>query len=127
MKVKGITKVEIEIDPQSINLTSIDFTKYNIDEVIYNLYKRIGMEEYIYAHGITDFVYYDEKKGGIYYQGKDEIVFNSFLTPEPILITTDEKTIELFKLLKQLEKELKAYINDSEELIEIHKMKKSMR
>lgn len=127
MKIEGIAKVAIEVDPQSIDLTPIELNKDNIDKVIYNLYKRIGFGKYILAPGLTEQLYLDENEEGIYYQRPHEATSCNVVKPEPILVATDEKTIELFKLLKQLESGLKTYINDSEELVEAHKMKKSLR
>ncbi len=127
MKVKGMTQVELEVDPQSIDLTSIELTKDNIDKVIYNLYKRIGLEKYILAPSSTEQLYLDENEEGIYYQRPHEVVSYNVVKPKPILVATDEKIIELFKLLKQLESDLKKYMADSEELVEAYQMKKSMR
>lgn len=127
MKVKGMAQVELEVDPQSIDLTSIELTKDNIDKVIYNLYKRIGLEKYILAPCSTEQLYLDENEEGIYYQAPYEVTSYNVIKPEPILVATDEKTIELFKLLKQLESKLKTYMDDSEDLVETYKMKKSMR
>lgn len=127
MKVKGMAQVELEVDPQSIDLTSIELTKDNIDKVIYNLYKRIGLEKYILAPSSTEQLYLDENEEGIYYQRPHEVVSYNVVKPKPILVATDEKIIELFKLLKQLESDLKKYMADSEELVEAYQMKKSMR
>lgn len=127
MKVKGIAQVELEVDPQSIDLASIELTKDNIDKVIYNLYKRIGLEKYILAPGSTEQLYLDENEEGIYYQMPHEVASYNVVKPKPILVATDEKIIELFKLLKQLESDLKKYMDNSEELVEAYQMKKSMR
>ena len=54
------------------------------------------------------------------------MLFN-IVKPEKVLVTIDEKIIELFKLLKQLESRLKTYINNSAEPNEWYKMKKSMK
>lgn len=126
MKVKGITRVEIEIDPQSIKLSDIELTKLNIEEIIYDLYKRIGLDEYIeIRHGYINRLYYDKEKNGIYYQGVRDIY--SFGDPDPILVTDDEKIIELYQLANQLEEGLEEYINETEKLREEYKLKKSMR
>lgn len=127
MKIEGMAKVAIDVDPQSIDLTPIELTKDNIDKVIYNLYKRIGLGKYALAPGSTEQLYLDENEEGIYYQKPHGVASCNDVKQEPILVATDEKTIELFKLLKQLESELKKYMDDSEELVEAHKMKKSMR
>ena len=127
MKVKGMAQVELEVDPQSIDLTSIELTKDNIDKVIYNLYKRIGLAKYILEPGFTEQLYLDENEEGIYYQRPHEVASYNVVKPKPILVATDEKIIELFKLLKQLESDLKKYMADSEELVEAYQMKKSMR
>lgn len=127
MKIEGMAKVAIDVDPQSIDLTPIELTKNNIDKVIYNLYKRIGLGKYILEPGFTEQLYLDENEEGIYYQRPHEVVSYNVVKPKPILVATDEKTIELFKLLKQLESDLKKYMADSEELVEAYQMKKSMR
>lgn len=127
MKIEGMAKVAIDVDPQSIDLTPIELTKDNIDKVIYNLYKRIGLGKYILEPGFTEQLYLDENEEGIYYQRPHEVVSYNVVKPKPILVATDEKTIELFKLLKQLESGLKKYMDDSEELVEAYQMKKSMR
>ena len=127
MKIEGMAKVAIDVDPQSIDLTPIELTKNNIDKVIYNLYKRIGLGKYVLEPGLTEQLYLDENEEGIYYQMPHEVVSYNVAKPAPVLVATDEKTIELFKLLKQLESGLKKYIDDSEELVETYKMKKSMR
>ena len=127
MKIEGMAKVIIDVDSQSIDLTHIELTKENIDKVIYNLYKRIGLGKYALAYGLTDQLYLDENEEGIYYQRPYEIISSNTVKPEPILVATDEKVIELFKLLKQLESGLKKYIDGSEELVEAYKIKKSMR
>ena len=127
MKIEGMAKVAIDVDPQSIDLTPIELTKNNIDKVIYNLYKRIGLGKYILEPGFTEQLYLDENEEGIYYQRPHEVVSYNVVKPKPILVATDEKTIELFKLLKQLESGLKKYMADSEELVEAYQMKKSMR
>ncbi len=127
MKIEGMAKVAIDVDPQSIDLTPIELTKDNIDKVIYNLYKRIGLGKYILEPGFTEQLYLDENEEGIYYQRPHEVVSYNVVKPKPILVATDEKTIELFKLLKQLESDLKKYMADSEELVEAYQMKKSMR
>ena len=127
MKIEGMAKVAIDVDPQSIDLTPIELTKDNIDKVIYNLYKRIGLGKYILEPGFTEQLYLDENEEGIYYQRPHEVVSYNVGKPKPILVATDEKTIELFKLLKQLESDLKKYMADSEELVEAYQMKKSMR
>lgn len=127
MKIEGMAKVAIDVDPQSIDLTPIELTKDNIDKVIYNLYKRIGLGKYILEPGFTEQLYLDENEEGIYYQRPHEVVSYNVVKPKPILVATDEKTIELFKSLKQLESDLKKYMADSEELVEAYQMKKSMR
>ena len=127
MKIEGMAKVAIDVDPQSKDLTPIELTKDNIDKVIYNLYKRIGLGKYILEPGFTEQLYLDENEEGIYYQRPHEVVSYNVVKPKPILVATDEKTIELFKLLKQLESGLKKYMDDSEELVEAYQMKKSMR
>ena len=127
MKIEGMAKVAIDVDPQSIDLTPIELTKDNIDKVIYNLYKRIGLGKYILEPGFTEQLYLDENEEGIYYQRPHEVASYNVVKPKPILVATDEKTIELFKLLKQLESGLKKYMDDSEELVEAYQMKKSMR
>lgn len=127
MKIEGMAKVAIDVDPQSIDLTPIELTKDNINKVIYNLYKRIGLGKYILEPGFTEQLYLDENEEGIYYQRPHEVVSYNVVKPKPILVATDEKTIELFKLLKQLESGLKKYMDDSEELVEAYQMKKSMR
>ena len=127
MKIEGMAKVAIDVDPQSIDLTPIELTKNNIDKVIYNLYKRIGLGKYVLEPGFTEQLYLDENEEGIYYQRPHEVVSYNVVKPKPILVATDEKTIELFKLLKQLESDLKKYMADSEELVEAYQMKKSMR
>ena len=127
MKIEGMAKVAIDVDPQSIDLTPIELTKDNIDKVIYNLYKRIGLGKYILAPSSTEQLYLDENEEGIYYQRPHEVVSYNVVKPKPILVATDEKIIELFKSLKQLESDLKKYMADSEELVEAYQMKKSMR
>lgn len=127
MKIEGMAKVAIDVDPQSIDLTPIELNKNNIDKVIYNLYKRIGLGKYVLEPGLTEQLYLDENEEGIYYQMPHEVVSYNVAKPAPVLVATDEKTIELFKLLKQLESGLKKYMDDSEELVETYKMKKSMR
>lgn len=127
MKIEGMAKVAIDVDPQSIDLTPIELTKDNIDKVIYNLYKRIGLGKYILAPSSPEQLYLDENEEGIYYQRPHEVVSYNVVKPKPILVATDEKTIELFKSLKQLESDLKKYMADSEELVEAYQMKKSMR
>ena len=127
MKIEGMAKVAIDVDPQSIDLTPIELTKDNIDKVIYNLYKRIGLGKYILEPGFTEQLYLDENEEGIYYQRPHEVVSYNVVKPKPILVATDEKIIELFKSLKQLESDLKKYMADSEELVEAYQMKKSMR
>ena len=127
MKIEGMAKVAIDVDPQSIDLTPIELTKDNIDKVIYNLYKRIGLGKYILAPSSTEQLYLDENEEGIYYQRPHEVVSYNVVKPKPILVATDEKIIELFKSLKKLESDLKKYMDDSEKLVEAYQMKKSMR
>ena len=43
MKVKGIVEVEVEVDPNTIDLSLIDLNENNIERFINNLYKRIGL------------------------------------------------------------------------------------
>ncbi len=117
MKVKGIVEVEVEVDPNTIDLSLIDLNENNIERFINNLYKRIGLENYKELGNL--YVYKQEETQSLYLQEQEET--------EPTVITTNEKIIELFEMVQQLEEKLKAYITKTDTIHYIRQIKKSGR